>query len=220
MSQNMNIINLVGRVFNPFTSRSGDNVDVPLSAGRQGELLTSEFRGKYANAASRGALFSANVTAVTLPVIAATLASKFALVNPVGSGVDLELVDFDMGTVLATTVVDTVGIYESHGNNAATATLTTAGVVGTNVFTGQLNASGAPKGQFFSALTHVGTPVRVAILGFFGATTTTWSGSFHVDFDGKIIVPEGTIISVAMSTAASTASGVDLGIRWLEIPNK
>ena len=37
-------------------------------------------------------------------------------------------------------------------------------------------------------------------------------------YDGRIIIPPGTVISVAMSTAAGQASGLDISARWIEWP--
>lgn len=175
----------------------------------------SELHGKFYKANYDGRVFSANVTAITLPVIAASLASKFALFNPSGSGVNLELIDFDLGQVLATTVVDTVGIYGQNGPVAAAATFTTLGTV----LGGKLvDAASGGQARFYSALTHSGTPTRIALLGTFGAVTNPTDSGIHYEFDGRLIVPPGGLISVAMSTAAGTASGLDVGIRWAEWP--
>jgi hypothetical protein len=38
----------------------------------------------------------------------------------------------------------------------------------------------------------------------------------HYDFNGKLLLYPGDLISAAMSTAVSTSSSVDLGIRWAE----
>lgn len=216
MPQNTDIINLVGLVADPLAGRSGDQATPPFASGRSGEVIVSELRGQYAIANDRGHLFFAGAAAVTLPANAATLASKFALYNPVGSGINMELVDLDIGSVVATTVVDMVGLYYSNGNNAATATFTTAGTIQSGI----IGSSNQPRGQFYSALTHVGTPVLAGLIGGFGAVTSTYEGTFHYDFNGKVIIPEGCIVSVAMTTAAGTASGITLGARWIEYLNK
>lgn len=186
------------------------------SGGRGGEVLVNEVHGKYYTAAYYGAMYSFNVTAVTLPVIAATLASKATLYNPPTSAKNLELVDIDIGIVLATTVVDVVGLYWQSTTLASLGTLTTIGVFGTNWFAGSLGGN-AGQGNPYSAFTHSGTPVRVDIVSTFGATSTTADAPVHKDFDGKIIIPIGHVVSVAMSTAAGTASGVDVGMRWMEV---
>jgi hypothetical protein len=185
------------------------------SGGRSGENLVSEIRGKYATANKGGVLYSFNRTAVTVPVIAATLVSVFSLYNPPTSTVDLELVDFDIGLVLATTVVDTLGLYWSTPTLAALGTLTTIGVFGTNWFSGYLGAN-AGQGNPYSAYTHSGTPIRIDIVSQWGAVTASNDTPLHKDYDGKLMLPVGHVISAAMSTAASTTSGIDLGIKWIE----
>lgn len=187
------------------------------SGDRGGAKYTQDYHGKYYPGAYYSRVYSFNVTAVTLPVIAATLASKAALYNPPTSNVNLELIDIDIGLVLATTVVDTVGLYWQAPTLASLATLTTIGVFGTNWFAGMLGGN-AGQGNPYSALTHSGTPVRVDIVSTFGATSTSADNPISKTYDGKIILPVGHVISVAMSTAAGTASGVDVGIRWQEVP--
>src|SRR5438105_820133 len=104
-------VKMVGLIQNPTSTSTQDGQEATPNLGRQNEQLMSELHGKWYVASYRGAVFSANVTAKTVPVIASGLVSVFGLYNPVGSGKVLELIDFDLGLVLATTVVDTVGLY-------------------------------------------------------------------------------------------------------------
>src|ERR1041384_1611691 len=105
-------------VSSPSNNSNSDGTTVTALAGKQGEQVVTELHGKYSILNYRGNVFTFNVTAQTIPVIAATLASKFSLWNPPGSGKNAELICFDMGVVLATTVVNTVGIYYSSGTLA------------------------------------------------------------------------------------------------------
>lgn len=187
------------------------------SIGRGGEIFAAEIHGKYYTAAYNARLFSFNVTAQTIPVIASGLASKFAVYNPSNSTVNAELVDLDIGVVLVTTVVDTIGMYWDGPTLASQATLTTIGVVGTNWFAGLVGGAGGQVTPY-TALTHKTTPVRIAIVGQFGAVAATNDTPLHYDFDGKIILPVGHLVSVAMSTTVWTTSGMDLAIRWMEVP--
>lgn len=182
--------------------------------GPSGDKLFSNVHGKWYNAAYQGRVFSANATARTLPVVANNLVSVFAVYNPASSGVNLELISFDCGVVLATTVVNTVGLYYSTGSLAAASTFTTLATA----LSGSIGANVVNKGLYYSALTHSGTPARHSILGFFGAVTTTAANAWRVNFDGAVIVPPGTVISIANSTAAATTSSFDLQLTWAEIP--
>lgn len=202
------------QVLNPSTTRRADGDQPVMGAGLNGEMLASEIHGKFYTINKRGGLFTANVTAVTVPVVAATMVSVFSLYNPRNSGVDMELVDLDITSVLATLVVNTFGLYYSAGKNADTATFTTK-VAPQH---GRVGENPGNKGEFYSALTHVGTPVRWRILGGHHATTSTAAGGIHVDFDGKAIIPPGVAVSLAASTAAGTTSGLDVGVSWAEWP--
>lgn len=187
------------------------------SGDRGGGKYTQDYHGRWYAGSYYNRVFSFNVTAVTLPVIAATLASKASLYNPPQSTVNLELIAIDVGSVVATDVVDVVGIYWQGPTLASLATLTTIGVFGTNWFAGNTGGN-AGQGNPYSALTHSGTPVRIDIVSFFGATTTTAAAADRKEYDGRKLFPPGHVMSVAMSTAASTATGIDIGIEWQEVP--
>lgn len=201
-------------VSNPLNASNSDGSTVTGLAGKAGEQIVNELRGKYYTQNYRGGVFTFNRTGVTVPVIAATLVSVFSLWNPVNSGKNAELICFDYGTVLATTVVDTIGLYYSSGALALAGTFTTAGTALSGVVANNASNVVLP----YSAYTHSGTPTRHSILGYFGAVTTTNSLPGHIEFDGRVIVPPGTVVSIAMSTAASTSSGMDLGLTWAEVP--
>src|SRR6185436_10398428 len=142
------------------TRADGDNPVVAL--GRNGEQLASEIHGKFYTVNKRGNLFTANVTGVTIPVVTATVASVFSLYNPRNSGVDMELIDIDIAIVLATTVVNDYGLYFSADKNADTATFTTKITVQPGYIDG---GPAGNRGQAYSALTHVGTPVKWRVVG-------------------------------------------------------
>jgi len=185
---------------------------VQMTGGLQGEGWVTPLHGPHYAACYSGNVFHAFVAGVTVPVIAQSFASVFSIWNPNNSSVNLELISADVGIVLATTVVDHVGIY--YQSNAAP-TLTT---LGTPV-NGKLGIGATNQGKFYSALTHVGaTPALAAIIATFGAVTSTADNPIHYDFNGKLLVPPGTVISIAMSTAASTSSGLSLGLSWAEWP--
>lgn len=181
--------------------------------GDDGSLVMTE---RYAELAARGLVYHASVTAVTLPVNAATLASKFGLYNPPGSGKMLELIECEAHAVLATTVVDALGLYYSNGTNATGATFTTQAQ-------SQLESSRAGEGagsvcRFYSAVTHVGTPALLDIIGGWGAVTDSGASPIRKEWDGKIQVPPGTLLALAMTTAAWTGSGFTGLLRWAEVP--
>ena len=179
----------------------------------RGALLFNGMGGQYAELARQGKVYYCSAAAVTLPVNAGSLASKFTIYNPPGSTVNLELIEINAATVLATTVVDGVGVYFSTVAQTAAGTFTTLGTVQNALLTGP-----SGQAQFYSAYTASGTPLLGRILGGWGAVTDPGPNTVTKDFWGSLIVPPGVSIHVAMTTAASTASGITLDALWAEIP--
>lgn len=209
----------MGQVISPVAANYGDGTTTAQAAiGKQGEALSADIHGQYYNPAVRGKVFKGNKTAITVPVIAATLASLFSLYNPPSSGVIAEVIHTEVGQVLATTVVDTLGWYTSTLAATALGTVGTALVSGTGLFSARVGDAAAPQCQLGN-FTHSGTPVRVEIVTSFGATTdaVVMQGIQKVH-NGTLLLPPGYVISLAMSTAAGTASGLDVGMTWAEWP--
>ena len=172
--------------------------------------------GRYAELAQRGQVFHASRAAVTLPVNAATLVSVFGLHNPAGSGKMLEMIECEAHAVLATTVVNALGLYFSNGSNASGATFTTP--VAGGVKSSRLGEGVTSVCTLYSAVTHVGTPELVDIIGGWGAVTDGGATPIRKVWDGKIVVPPGTLLALAMTTAAWTGSGFTGLLRWAETP--
>jgi hypothetical protein len=190
------------------------NAIIGQLGGMAGEGAVSEVRGKFAMANYNKLVYGFNVTAVTVPVVANNLVSVFTLWNPPASGIMGELVDTDIGQVLATTVVDAVGWYYSTGAKALAGTFTTLGTA----LSGQIGSNPQNAILPYSAYTHSGTPTRFDIICSFGAVTDAVVFGANKLYDGRILIPPGTAISVAMSTAAGTTSGLDISARWVEFP--
>jgi hypothetical protein len=197
-------------------SRTGAQSQVPLSAADDGSMLET---GAYANAAMRGQQYSFSVAAVTLPVNAATLASKMGLYNPPNSNTFVEILEISVHYVVATTVVNGIGFYVSQGSNATGATFTTPATTGLNARVGEGPSSIATP---YAAVTHVGTPVLVDLIGGWGAVTDSGSGSMWKPYGlasgRRLLFPPSSLIAVAMTTAASTGSGITATLVWQEIP--
>jgi hypothetical protein len=184
-------------------------------AGQQGEAYVGHIHGNYYNAAKAGLVFQAQATARTVPVVAANMASVFSVYNPIGSGKVLELISADIGVVLATTVVDVVGL---HYEKFTTAPTYTAGTETSTLLGSGLRSTAV----YATALTHVamgtGAAARATLLTTFGAVTSTADNPITYYFDGKILVPAGVAVSFAVSTTVWTTSGMDLGLCWVEWP--
>lgn len=193
---------------------AADGSEVPARMGRMSEIIMAPYKGAYAEQCARGNVWFASAAAVTIPVNANNLVSVFTLYNPPGSGKNLELIDFVAPVVLATTVVDGIGLYYSAPNNAIAGTFTTKGTPQC----GLLGGGASPAGQFYSAYTHSGTPLLACLMGGWGAVTDANSDGPVFNFNGKVLIPPGVAASVAMTTAAGTGSGITLGMSWAEHP--
>lgn len=205
---------LKGVVRSPGASTYSDANEQQLSLGKRGQQQVSDIHGRWTEMNYRGLLFAFNVTAVTIPVVASGLVSVFTLYNPPNSGVIGEIVDTELGMVLATTVVDVVGWYSSNPTLTAAGTFTTRA----NARSAQVQGAASNRILPYSAYTHSGTPVREDIIGSFGATSNANSSLPAKIYDGRLMLPPGIAMSVAMSTAAGTASGLDISARWVEWP--
>ena len=200
---------LVANAFN----RAGTTAAKFLKATDDASMVIAD---RFQELAHRGQMFSFSITAATVPVNAATLASKWGLYNPANSGILIELVDVEAHYVVATTVVSALGIYYSSGSNATGATFTTP-ATNENCRVGE---GPKPVGSGYSAVTHVGTPALLDIVGGWGAVTDGSSTVVYKNFtQGKrILLPPATLIAFAMTTAASTASGISGTCTWVETP--
>lgn len=184
----------------------------------QGGSYVSQIHGRWYAAAKGGNMFTAGVTAVTLPLMVANMASVFSIYNPIASTKWLELIYADIGVVLATTVVNTVGLYYEK----FTTTPTYTARAGLSTIAG--GSTAAMVAQPCSALTHVAmgatdaATARLAIIHTFGAVTTTGDGPITRQFEGSILVPPGVAVSLANSTAAAQASSVSCSLTWAEWP--
>lgn len=187
-----------------------------IAALAHGQLAVAKVHGDYFEANFRGKVFSANVTAVTIPVVANGLVSVFTLWNPPSSGVIGEIISTMIGQVLATTVVDEVAWYSSTAAATGLGTFTTLGVARSC----RVQDPAANAIKFYSAFTHSGTPTREEFIGGFGATADVNFALPDVRHNGRLLLPEGIAMSVAMSTAAGTTSGLDIEAVWAEWPSR
>src|SRR6266852_3426375 len=86
-----------------------DGVPKELRLSRQAEVVTVDGQGRYYELTRLGLVFSLTLTATTTGVAAgniigaaAAAATQFALINPLSSGVNLQLLKFGMGVISGT----------------------------------------------------------------------------------------------------------------------
>ena len=210
--------NFTNTIADPTKNRQIDGSGINAFAGVHGSQLASEIHGKYFEVAKRGQLFIGGsvIAGVALPVNAATLASKFTLWNPAGSGVDVELVEFSIGITSATEVVGGVCL------GLQTKVSTSGGAPGTltalSALAGYATGGGVNKATLYSAATLTNAAVLpVYALGInFSATSGPTSGLSSYAFDGKFVLPPDTIATFVTNVAGETAATCSLS--WAEWP--
>lgn len=180
---------------------------------RTGDDGSIAFLDRYAELAARGKVFHFAAAAVTLPVNANNLVSLFGIYNPPGSGVMMELIEAEAHLVVATSVVNALGLYSLDSQSGATFTTQANTVRSSRLSEGVSSAVRA-----YSAVTYSGTPLLQDIIGGWGAVTDGGATPIRKLWDGKIQVPPNNLISLAMTTAAATASSFTGLLRWAEVP--
>lgn len=198
----------------PGVQANSDGVQQVVRAGKTGELLVSEFQGRYYENAYRKNLFTATAI-VTAPVIFSTAAGTGGPLLWNGSvGINAVLIAIGFGQTVSSTVAAAIGLTGGVAQPSAP-TATTAIDSKTNNFIG----GAASQATAF----RVGTP---AVAGLFfipfadvdtGALTTGVGGVNWVELAGGIIVPPGAWASVAASATATTLVA-QIALMWAEVP--
>lgn len=184
------------------------------SAGGYGEELVAELHGKWYTAARGGLVFIAAATAaITLPLTSAALVSKFCLINPLGSGKVMELIDADFASVSATEVVNAIQlVFQTTPGGVTGLSGLTAGSILSSMLGSSAPAS-TSIGTYYTAAVHTGTPTVYQTVWDVSATAVGVS-STHYEFDGKVLLYPGCIVDLVASTAALTNFVGQL--RWAE----
>lgn len=198
-----------------------DGTEQAVRLGKTGEQSVADAHGKYYEANYRAGLFHACMSAgVIFPAPAATAANVMTLANPAGSGRNLVLISFDMVmTIIPGTPL--TGLYGLYVNNNPIA----AAVTGTALtpINGFLGYGGAPVGKAFTTST---VPVAPTLLWPFGQKVTgevaavdpiSGQFSFHIDFDGQVILGQGTAITPQQTVADTTNASVICRFAWEEV---
>ena len=207
---------------------NGQVADIKL--GRHGDQLASALHGTYAEQTLSGRLFYTSTVVAGLAIpISTTTAPRVMLWNPSGSGVDAVLGRFQAAHASGDGVLFTFGLSAVSttvevGSNIATGNLITAfaqDVIGTNVFAGKLNSGWRPRVKSSSQGTNTITAgTWVYSMGIYGgalvATTAVVAPTFNHDFDGQIVLPPGTAVSVVGN--AASVSLLNTTLSWYEVP--
>jgi len=199
-----------------------DGVIMTSRFGKTGENIVTELHGKYAEQTYRGNVFWACMTAgVILPAPAATAANPFTLSNPAGSGKNLNLISFDM-VITALPGTPLTGLYGLYVNTNVVAAPVTGTVI--TPLPGLLGSNYQPVGKPFSTSTVPAAPTLILPFGFkvtgevVTANPSPGLPSFHIEFDGKLILSPGASITPQQTVADTTNATILCAMCWEEIP--
>lgn len=214
---------LVGQPSAPYS----DGQQFQFRQGRMGELIASEFRGKYAEANTRGMVyhFCTPVAGVTIPIFTNT-AHTFGVRNPPGSGVVLELIRLEIGYLSAADVPGNLVWTTPPVNTGVTAT-GSGGITVATLASGQsgqlAGASLKPtsKCSLLSSITTVAPTVILRTLGFSAETAVAASTNAAfwqvVQFDGTDLLYPAADLLLGATVAAAIGVNV-INLIAMEVP--
>ncbi len=212
--------NLVGVVQNPVANQNPDGTIGNVALGRQGDTLVSDVHGTYYNVASRGNVFfaSSGLAGSVVKLSAATMTSvTFSLLNPVGSGVNVELIDmswqqFGSGTEIVTQLGVAI---QTDIASAGVPTTLTAGVINN----GLVGGGNVSKCVFYTVATMTNAAIGAKFPHFWLfqnplATTVTQAPNLY-EFKGKLIMPPGSML-VPVAALTGTEIEAAISLSWAE----
>ncbi len=155
--------------------------------------------GEYEEMASRGEVYCAcNQAAVTFGTALTATAVTFTLYNPVGSPVDLVLLNVGVTFATGTTAGELV-LAANVNNNAA--------VPGTNTALTVRNArleGSAGYGVAYSVTTLPSAPVAIRTVGYVVSTAPVNAGILNDEVKGAVILGPNTAVTVQGITVVAT----------------
>lgn len=175
--------------------------------------------GKYYDNAKLGRMFIGSTTnaGIAIPAYNAT-AQVFGLWNPAGSGVNLVLGKISIAVAtLGTNAVSAIGLSYllNVGSQIATGSPITA-FTATTPFNAILGQGDASKARFTLTATTTAPAFLMSLPMAQNATTTqpVAEQAYQYDFDGGLILPQGTYIGLGGSAAPGSTYQVSLS--WIE----
>lgn len=205
--------NMVGRTKNPAVEQVNDTLLNEFSMGRHGQVHAADIHGWFYAAASRGAVFSANANDATGRTIlgAGGTTSGFMFYNPVGSTVNMEILEIETLPLTATDVVGVLGLeYGAPPTTVANAATVRGHLIGGTNQTAQGKAS---YGSTIVAMTFL------RWLPMFVQTTAgVLQGSNGIyQPNGHLVIAPGGAVNIIASTSESTNLWAQ-SVTWAEWP--
>lgn len=211
--------NLVGAVQNVASNQNPDGTLANVSLDRQGALIVAERGGRFSAAANRvsgGNVFisSTAVAGVTVPVPATTLASKAGLVNPAGSGINMELIALALSSVTIEVALKNFAMeFQLNASLAGAPTSVTKLTANPMPLS---SGKGAATGFAYTAATMTNAAANPLVLPLFGNYETavgnvpTW---FY--FNGEIVMGPDTVMAITNVASILAVQVVYVWAEWL-----
>lgn len=196
----------------------GTGAQPAMLGGASGEAVLAALHGQFYTSARGGRVqwVTTATAGTTIPVQAASLVSTFTLWNPLGSGVNVELITYSLAFEAATTVISDISLYFQL--NVGTTVAVPGTLTALTIRNGLLGGGLASQCTAYSAATLTGAAtflLKGPTLTGPTAVTSTQIG-VRYDFLGTILVPPGTIITTAGNAAQTSAASQYLA--WAEYP--
>jgi hypothetical protein len=193
----------------PGSFSAGATVSVPGT--KQGSAAMDTVHGKWYAANYAGKVFWAATAAAgtTIPISSST-SPTFMLLNPVSSGVNLEVISAHVGITNATEVVSPIfwGVVTNLAVNPTSITKITT----------QMGILGQAPGNIGIAASAATLAAAATIFYPFTDIQATANGLVvaNYEYDGKLVIPPGALIHLC-GTAAQTSATYN-AITWAEWP--
>lgn len=189
-----------------------------MLGGATAEGIIAQLHGQHYTSARNGRVqwVTTATAGTTIPVQAASLVSTFTLWNPLGSGVNVELITYSLAFEAATTVVSEISLYFQV--NVGTTVAVPGTLTALTIRNGLLGGGLASQCTAYSAATLTGAATLLlkgpTLMGATAVTSTQIGARY--DFLGTILVPPGTIVTTAGNAAQASAASQTL--IWSEYP--
>lgn len=204
---------ILGRVSNQSVAQIADTQPSELTLDRHGQLVVSPMLGQHSIITQRGRTFSANANDATGRTIlgAGGTTSGFMFYNPVGSGVNMEIVELIVSPLTATDVVGVIGLeYGAPPTTVTNAATVRATNIGGNAQTALCKAS---YGSTIVAMTFLRwLPIFVqTVAGILQGSSVLYNPN------GTLIIAPGGAVNIISSTTQSTNLWAQ-SVTWMEMP--
>lgn len=194
-----------------------NNAQAPWPSDQLGAAYVSELQAKYSSLAYLGKIFAAaNPTGITATAIVSgttTVFLGFCLTNPVGSQVNLHVLDVGYACYVPPATAAPIVVVKGYNAGTSVTQTTPLTVYNSN------SALGAGTGLAASSVTVPTAPNTHAILGVLGTGAVTTTIETQVDwlYDGKNMLVPGSYMLIG-ALVASGAAGAFASATWAEQP--